>query len=216
MSVGPAPAVSVLLKTVRDVFNLREHLNGTRYDSLRLLTHYAAWLLLPKYWAAGRRPRTTVEYELTVDGQSVFGHWYTIDVAEATIVCLLIQRRKKRRTKKKRYWIHPLFSKRHSNELFNNYFNDLRKYRDHYFNYTRMSAQSFDKLLIDIIYSISDIDTSYASMYNFKRNIDNHFEVNIQNKNYSNISISYTYFILVTLSVFNYIFYFNFKEKKMI
>jgi hypothetical protein len=40
--------------------------------------------------------------------------------------------RKKRRTKK-RYWIHPIFMERHSKGLFQNYFKDLRNYKERFF-----------------------------------------------------------------------------------
>lgn len=69
-----------------------------------------------------------------------------IDVEDAMIVYYLSKKRKA----KKRYWIHPLLLERHSKGLFKNYFKDLRNYSDRFFNYTRMSVQSFDNLLENI------------------------------------------------------------------
>lgn len=65
----------------------------------------------------------------------------------------------KTRKAKKRHWIHPLFLERHSKGLFHTYFKDVRKYPDRFFNYTRMSVQSFDNLLENISNSIKGSDT---------------------------------------------------------
>ncbi|KAL1488180.1 hypothetical protein ABEB36_015138 [Hypothenemus hampei] len=52
---------------------------------------------------------------------------YNMDVEEIIIVYLLPH---KKRKAKKRYWIHPLLLERHSKDLCNNYFKDLRSYED--------------------------------------------------------------------------------------
>lgn len=79
-----------------------------------------------------------------------------MDIEEAITIYLLS--RKKRRTKK-RYWIHPMLVERHSKGLFQNYFKDLRNYPERFFNYTRMSVQSFDELLENVKNSLSGSDT---------------------------------------------------------
>ncbi|CAH1995541.1 unnamed protein product [Acanthoscelides obtectus] len=49
--------------------------------------------------------------------------------------------------------------KRHSKGLFQTYFKDVHAFPDRFFNYTRMSVQSFDNLLEKIRNSIKGIDT---------------------------------------------------------
>jgi hypothetical protein len=80
-----------------------------------------------------------------------------MDVEDAVIIYLL--NRKKRKVKKKRYWIHPLLQERHSKGLFKGYFQDLKNHPESFFNYARMSVQSFNELLDTIRESITGTDT---------------------------------------------------------
>lgn len=64
---------------------------------------------------------------------------------------------RKKRKAKNIFWIHPL--ERHTKVLFYNDFKNLRNYSYRFFNYTRMSVQSFDNLLENIRISIMGTDT---------------------------------------------------------
>jgi len=48
---------------------------------------------------------------------------------------------------------------RHLKGLFQNYFKDLRNHPERFFNYTRMSVQSFDEFLENVKNSLSGNDT---------------------------------------------------------
>lgn len=45
-------------------------------------------------------------------------------------------------------WVHPLNAKYQSRDIFKNFFEDIRKFEDKFFEYYRMSVCSFDELLI--------------------------------------------------------------------
>lgn len=74
----------------------------------------------------------------------------------ASIVYLLRKRNKK---KKKRFWVHPLLQTRADKGMFKLFYIDLRKYPEKFFNYTRMSIESFDELLLLLSESLKGSDT---------------------------------------------------------
>lgn len=65
-----------------------------------------------------------------------------------TLCAVLIVRRRRRRQRK--YWIHPITSERLTKGKFELLHSTLKKYPDKFFEYYRMSASSFDKVLSKI------------------------------------------------------------------
>lgn len=55
----------------------------------------------------------------------------------------------------RKYWVHPLIENRENSKKFLVFFNDLRKYPEKFFDYYRMSINSFDELLQKVRESIS-------------------------------------------------------------
>jgi len=66
---------------------------------------------------------------------------------ETACVCALLLIIRKDRLKK-RQWVSPVVSKRLLNGQFYKLYGDLRNCRGKFFNYFRMSIESFDKLLV--------------------------------------------------------------------
>lgn len=50
-------------------------------------------------------------------------------------------------TKSRQFWVHPLNQKREEEDLFENFYNSIRKFPLKFFEYYRMSLTSFDELL---------------------------------------------------------------------
>lgn len=48
---------------------------------------------------------------------------------------------------KRRYWVHPLNSDREKNKNFSEFYENIRKHPEKFFEYYRMSIKSFDELL---------------------------------------------------------------------
>jgi hypothetical protein len=71
---------------------------------------------------------------------------YVMDLTETACVCALLLRTRQVQHKK-RHWVHPILSNRLLNGQFYKLYEDLRNCRGKFFNYFRMSTQSFDKLL---------------------------------------------------------------------
>jgi len=53
-------------------------------------------------------------------------------------------------TSKRRYWVHPLNSDREKNNNFLEFYGNIRKHPEKFFEYYRMSVRSFDELLAKI------------------------------------------------------------------
>jgi hypothetical protein len=49
--------------------------------------------------------------------------------------------------KNRKFWIHPLLSNRSNKGLFILFYNDLRKNKDIFFNYVKMSVNLFNELM---------------------------------------------------------------------
>jgi len=49
--------------------------------------------------------------------------------------------------KHRRYWVHPLHSSKEYDMKFQIFYDNLKKYPDKFFDYYRMSIQSFEELL---------------------------------------------------------------------
>jgi hypothetical protein len=67
------------------------------------------------------------------------------DVYDTTVVCALLLRFRKKR--KREYWVHPIYSERLLKGKFYTLYHELRQYSSNFFNYCRMSVDSFDELL---------------------------------------------------------------------
>lgn len=83
-----------------------------------------------------------------------------MDVEELAIVALLIIKRKQNKRKSKVYWVHPLLEERRSKGMFKIFYEDVRKYPRKFFNYARMSVNSFDELLCLLKADITGTDTN--------------------------------------------------------
>ncbi|XP_050437787.1 uncharacterized protein LOC126843996 isoform X2 [Adelges cooleyi] len=70
------------------------------------------------------------------------------DVEAVCIAYLLNKRHKKQNKTKRQYWVHPLNVKRPQEGQFNITFMTLRAHPDKFFDYYRMSIQSFDELVL--------------------------------------------------------------------
>lgn len=69
-----------------------------------------------------------------------------MDFVEIACVCALSLARK-RKQKRKLFWVHPILSQRLLNGQFYKLFDTLREHSTKFFNYFRMSIDSFDNLL---------------------------------------------------------------------
>ncbi|CAH1979840.1 unnamed protein product [Acanthoscelides obtectus] len=70
-----------------------------------------------------------------------------MDAEEIALLCYMRRRKMKKEKKKKKVWVHPFISDRNRSGIFFKLYDDLRKYPEKFFNYTRMSIASFDELL---------------------------------------------------------------------
>jgi len=93
---------------------------------------------------------------------------YRMDFTETACVCALLLRIRKDR-RKKRHWVHPVVSKRLLNGQFYKLYEDLRNCRGTFFNYFRMSIESFDKLLVLVGPRISYKILDYICLWHHKR-----------------------------------------------
>lgn len=80
-----------------------------------------------------------------------------MEVEEAICVYLLL--RIKKRKKKQQYWVHPILRDRLTHGEFQALFPKLRSFEPKFFNYLRMSINSFDELLGMISEQIASNDT---------------------------------------------------------
>jgi len=70
-----------------------------------------------------------------------------MDVADAICLWMLYRRRQRRRQNKRKYWVHPILQNRLTLSLYITLYPNLRVHEPKFFNYFRMSVQSFDWLL---------------------------------------------------------------------
>lgn len=84
-----------------------------------------------------------------------------MEVEEAICVYLLL--RKKERKKKRQYWVHPILRDRFTHGQFQTLYPKLRSFEPKFFNYLRMSINSFDELLEMISKQIESNDTHMRS-----------------------------------------------------
>lgn len=74
---------------------------------------------------------------------------------------MVLYRRLKKRKKNRMQWIHPINMKRNEAGAFFVLFEDLRNDNDKFFNYFRMSMNTFDDLHVRIRDSIQRQNTSF-------------------------------------------------------
>ena len=79
-----------------------------------------------------------------------------MDFVESACICALVLRKRKRR---REFWVHPLISSRVIDGQFYKLFDNLKKYPIIFFNYFRMSEESFERLLVLIQTRIMQQDT---------------------------------------------------------
>ncbi|XP_052745448.1 uncharacterized protein LOC112049627 [Bicyclus anynana] len=84
-----------------------------------------------------------------------------MEVEEAICVYLLL--RKKERKKKRQYWVHPILRDRFTHGQFQTLYPKLRSFEPKFFNYLRMSINSFDELLEMMSKQIESNDTHMRS-----------------------------------------------------
>lgn len=83
-----------------------------------------------------------------------------MDFNEVVVICAFeIHKRKMKR--KKRYWVHPLYTERLFKGKFYTIYSELRQYPPKFFNYFRMSINSFDELLALVGPVITHQDTRF-------------------------------------------------------
>ncbi|KOB58174.1 Uncharacterized protein OBRU01_25468 [Operophtera brumata] len=85
-----------------------------------------------------------------------------MEVEEAIGVYLLL--RIKKRKKKRQYWVHPILRDRLTHGQFQALYPKLRSFEPKFFNYLRMSINSFDELLGIISEQIATNDTHMRSI----------------------------------------------------
>ena len=75
---------------------------------------------------------------------------YRMDFTETACVCALLLRIRKEQ-RKKRHWVHPVVSKILLNGQFYKLYEHLSNSRGKFFNYFKVSIESFDKLLVLVV-----------------------------------------------------------------
>jgi hypothetical protein len=79
--------------------------------------------------------------------EQLFFSQYVMDLTQTACVCALLLRIRKVQCKKW-HWVHPIVGKRLLKGQFYKLYEDLRNCWGKFFNYFRMSIESFDKLLV--------------------------------------------------------------------
>lgn len=81
-----------------------------------------------------------------------------MELEEIACVLLLHRRRVARQRRKRQWWVHPILKDKSTNGAFVTLYLKLRDHEPKFFNYFRMSIQSFDELLLHIKDEISPSD----------------------------------------------------------
>ncbi|XP_069603217.1 uncharacterized protein [Ranitomeya imitator] len=96
--------------------------------------------------------RTMNSIYMDMDMEFALAHAYAV-------ACFNEREREKRRWSRRRFWIHPIVEVRESRGAYHCLFGELNDNREKYFEYTRMSQESFRYLLRRVEGSISRQDT---------------------------------------------------------
>lgn len=91
----------------------------------------------------------------------LISYFFKMDVDTAIMLYALIIKKRNKKIKKQRLlWEHPIVSQRYEKGHFQNLFPDLLQYPSKFFNYFRMSRNSFFELHDAIKYDIRKEDTN--------------------------------------------------------
>ena len=86
-----------------------------------------------------------------------------MDVEEVATIYYIYSRYIKKKKQRKRYWVHPYLESRDESKHFELFFEELKKYGDKFFGYTRMSLKSFEELLNVLKPNITKKDTQFRN-----------------------------------------------------
>ncbi|CAF4890047.1 unnamed protein product [Pieris macdunnoughi] len=78
-----------------------------------------------------------------------------------TVLVYLLRKRKRKISRKRQFWVHPLLCERKTKGLYYTYFLDLKMYEKRFFNYMRMSTNTFNLLLDTIKPKITGTGNNY-------------------------------------------------------
>lgn len=78
---------------------------------------------------------------------------------EEALLLLLLERRRQKKRKKRKFWVHPIVEDRVKFGQYQTLYHKLRNYPDKFFQFLRMSVNSFDELLHTIGPIISKSNT---------------------------------------------------------
>ncbi|PZC71222.1 hypothetical protein B5X24_HaOG213913 [Helicoverpa armigera] len=84
-----------------------------------------------------------------------------MDVEDVAAIYYIYSRYKKKQ--KKRDWVHPYLQTRDESKHFELFFEELKKYGDKFFGYTRMSLKSFEELLNILKTNITKQNTQFRN-----------------------------------------------------
>ncbi|KAJ8710016.1 hypothetical protein PYW07_009382 [Mythimna separata] len=70
-----------------------------------------------------------------------------MDVEEVAAIYYIYTRYVKKKKQRKKYWVHPYLQTRDESKHFAIFFEELKKYEDKFFGFTRMSIKTFEELL---------------------------------------------------------------------
>lgn len=100
-----------------------------------------------------------------------------MDVIDAICLWMLYRRRQRNRQKEQNYWVHPILQNRLTSSLHIKLYPSLRNYKPKFFNYFRMSIQSFDNLLELIKEEITADENAIRYCISSEKKTYNYFEV---------------------------------------
>ncbi|KAJ8714364.1 hypothetical protein PYW07_002589 [Mythimna separata] len=70
-----------------------------------------------------------------------------MDVEEVAAIYYIYTCYVKKKKQRKKYWVHPYLQTRDEGKHFAIFFEELKKYEDKFFGFTRMSIKTFEELL---------------------------------------------------------------------
>lgn len=86
-----------------------------------------------------------------------------MDAEEVAAIYYIYMRYIKKKKQRRRFWVHPYLQTRDESKQFDIFFEELKKYDDKFFGYTRMSLKSFEELFRILETSITKMDTQFRN-----------------------------------------------------
>ena len=86
-----------------------------------------------------------------------------MDVDEVAAIYYIYARYVKKKKQRKKYWVHPYLQTRDESKHFAIFFEELKKYEDKFFGFTRMSIKTFEELLDILKTFITKQDTQFRN-----------------------------------------------------